>query len=118
MTGTEILSAHQTMMTNNRRVLRPTVALLLLLGLASCTDKAVKDAVRDDLVDPDSAQFGRVSFNDDRTWACVEVNAKNRMGGYTGEVQTVLQKEGGHWRVYGSSAIAHEQCVKSIRNEL
>jgi curved DNA-binding protein CbpA len=48
---------------------------------------AWKGAVKEILLDPDSANFKKVIFVNDvagTTWACGEVNAKNRLGGFTG----------------------------------
>lgn len=65
---------------------------LFWLGLASAALLAggcdigvkgkAKDAVRAQLVDPDSAQFKDIQA--DGVTVCGFVNAKNRMGGYTG----------------------------------
>jgi hypothetical protein len=55
--------------------------------LASCGDRQLiaeaEEAVANQLVDPNSAEFRNVQVTDDDD-VCGEVNAKNRMGGYTG----------------------------------
>ena len=48
----------------------------------------VQESVRRDLVDPASAQFGPIIANnhkDGKVYTCGFVNAKNRMGGFTGD---------------------------------
>lgn len=57
--------------------------------LSSCGEnEKVKDAVKQVLIDPDSARFGEIiNFKSDtiRKATCVEVNSKNRLGGYAGK---------------------------------
>lgn len=74
--------------------MKSTVRFLLVAacatGLGACDHPNVtsaKDAVRRVLVDPESAQFRDVrqySKPDSPVLVCGKVNAKNRMGGYTG----------------------------------
>ena len=47
------------------------------------------------LKDPDSAKFGEQIFLVDNKAACVEVNAKNSYGGYTGFQQAMFVKVNG-----------------------
>ena len=49
------------------------------------TKDKVKDEVRRNLKDPDSAKFGDYHLNSKTGRGCIEVNAKNDMGGYTGD---------------------------------
>lgn len=44
----------------------------------------VKQAVRMQLNDPESAQFSDITLHPNRATACGYVNAKNQMGGYAG----------------------------------
>lgn len=46
--------------------------------------------VLDSLKDPESAKFGEVILIDHGKGACVEVNARNAFGGYTGLQQAML----------------------------
>ena len=56
---------------------------LICLALAACdSHRAELDAVRMQLSDPGSAEFGSVETDDGTT--CGFVNAKNRLGGYVG----------------------------------
>ncbi|OSM04337.1 hypothetical protein [Magnetofaba australis] len=58
--------------------------------LTEADKKIIEDAVKEKLVDPFSAKFKWMPYNGDKTY-CGLVNAKNRMGGYTGFVPfTVL----------------------------
>lgn len=53
--------------------------------------------VRGNLIDPESARFGGISFDDNKSVACIEVNAKNKMGGYTGTQYARLTRMGRVW---------------------
>jgi hypothetical protein len=93
----------------------------LLVGIfctvAACTNSAVKDAVLEDLIDPESARFGEISYSKDGNHACVEVNAKNRMGGYTGDQQMFVDRADGEWTAGYSLDISHDQCVRMINEK-
>lgn len=60
----------------------------LTLFISACgQNEKVKDAVRRSLIDPDSAIFGEIidfKGGEIRRATCVEVNSKNRFGGYAG----------------------------------
>lgn len=58
-------------------------ALVACLGVAACGDGGkIEQAVRENLNDPDSAQFRDLVMSEDGRMACVGWNAKNMMGGY------------------------------------
>lgn len=65
--------------------MKRAVILLGLLAIAGCdqTIRKAHDAVKENLFDPNSAEFRNDRVMDDGT-VCGEVNAKNRMGGYVG----------------------------------
>ena len=91
----------------------------LLIGcalLSACSDGAVKEAIKDRLIDPESVQFGRITFSPGGNDACAEVNAKNRMGGYTGRKQVQLRKLDGDWDWVSDSEESHTDCVERINN--
>lgn len=46
--------------------------------------EAAKKAIAYSLIDPDSAKFREIFVAPNRAAVCGQVNAKNRMGGYTG----------------------------------
>lgn len=73
--------------------MKAIVASLMLVALTGCDqvelyrfESAAKDAMRANMVDPDSAQFRElvIRHRDGMRILCGEVNAKNRMGGYVG----------------------------------
>lgn len=69
-------------------MLRPLAVLLVLIAVAALLTgcdadmQRAKDAVRQRLIDPDSAQFRDLRKVDEGI--CGQVNSKNRMGGYVG----------------------------------
>lgn len=82
-------------MTTLRRLLVPVFSLYASLLLTSCTlppkaptvEDKVKEAVQEQLKDPESARFGEVDIFPllDGEMACGTVNAKNTFGGYVGD---------------------------------
>lgn len=56
-------------------------------------EERVKDAVRRQLLDPDSAKFYGVIVSKDTGSTCGYVNAKNRMGGYSGKSLFYVTRE-------------------------
>jgi hypothetical protein len=54
----------------------------------------VKQQVRANLKDPDSAKFDDVTWNPERKAGCGYVNAKNAMGGYAGSTHFVILNGG------------------------
>jgi len=91
---------------------RSIIALVICSALAGCGESsAVKDAVIRSLKDPDSAKFGKLSLAGENG-ACLTVNAKNSMGGYTGEQQAALCKMNGKWEVISMNRIGHELCLQ------
>jgi hypothetical protein len=51
------------------------------------------------LKDPDSARFGEFYFNTDTKKGCLVVNAKNSMGGYTGDRVASVKRSDAGWEV-------------------
>jgi hypothetical protein len=75
-----------------------TISIALVMFLCGCGDSSeIKKVVRRHLTDPDSAKFGELIVGPDGNWACIEVNAKNRMGGYAGTQYAVLRKFSDEW---------------------
>lgn len=54
----------------------------------------VEARVRQNLKDPESARFDKVTFNTETGAGCGYVNAKNSMGGYVGFQSFILYKHG------------------------
>lgn len=84
------------------------------LGLGSFGEEGdIQDAVRASLKDPESARFGELTVVGKQ--ACQTVNAKNSMGGYTGNQQAYLMKDGNEWGVLEiNSKLTHEACLQVI----
>lgn len=74
-------------------------------------EEKLQAVVRVSLKDPDSAKFGQVTVVKESN-ACVAVNAKNSLGGYTGEQQAFLVKTNGLWQVISIDQMAHERCIE------
>lgn len=72
---------------------------LLCLGAFGCsgsaqnqTERDIQNVVRESLIDPGSAQFGEIVMSTRQRYACVGVNARNRLGGYTGMKQVMVAR--------------------------
>jgi hypothetical protein len=72
---------------------RPVLCAALVLFLSAChlipgSDEQkiaeARDQVSEGLVEPESAKFRNMTFNRVSNAVCGEVNARNRMGGFTG----------------------------------
>ncbi len=64
-------------------------SLLIVLALSGCGDRREVDArndVKTQLIDAESARFQNIRIFENGNY-CGQVNAKNRMGGYTGFVE-------------------------------
>lgn len=70
-----------------------TACVALALCGCNSNQRAAERAVRDMLKDPDSAKFGEFYFNEETNAGCLTVNAKNSMGGYTGDQQAFVVKD-------------------------
>lgn len=94
-------------MTNKLKLL----ALIVPLVLVGCSGRSgAEDAVRAALKDPDSAKFGDFYYNKKTGKACLSTNAKNAMGGYTGESQVHLSKTDGEWVYESDAEETHDYC--------
>lgn len=80
-----------------------------LLLTACGAESEIKKVVLANLKDPDSAKFGKFTLIDDRN-ACLTVNAKNSMGGYTGNYQEFAIKNDGEW-VSIHLDVSHDTCI-------
>lgn len=91
------------------------------LLVAACGDEsAAQKAVRASLKDPDSAKFGKSTFvkgAKGESYACLTINAKNSIGGYTGDQQAALMKAEGEWRVITINELDHASCIKVISGQ-
>jgi hypothetical protein len=83
----------------------------LLLAACGGSESEAKKAVLANLKDPDSAKFGKFTQVGENL-ACMTVNAKNSMGGYTGDKQAFLKKVDGKWAFYFTQDMSHDMCIK------
>lgn len=80
------------------------IVLFFSLFVVGCTktEDYLKDILikHSDLIDPNSATFRNITYNDffNKNW-CGEINAKNRMGGYTGWQEFTVSKIDGKFRI-------------------
>lgn len=94
------------------------IALSVVLSACGSPESDAKKAVLSRLNDPDSAKFGQFTLVNEHG-ACLGVNARNKMGGYTGEQQAILMrgdKDRGNeeWQVTDFTKLSHENCVTAI----
>ena len=89
------------------------VIVLMVLSMSGCGENSkIQEAVLVSLKDPDSAKFGKLTLLNEKR-ACMTVNAKNTLGGYTGDQEAYLQKFQNKWEVIMfDSSLGHEQCIK------
>lgn len=92
------------------------IAALTLLGGCG-EEKAAQQAVLEVLKDPDSAKFGEFQYNPENKSACLGVNAKNGMGGYTGEQQALLVQDDEGWHFGRFIEMTAEQCKEVIKSK-
>lgn len=76
-----------------RRIVFPTI---LLLSACNSATKNAEEAVAYNLFDPDSAKFREVR-RVGNSIVCGQVNAKNRMGAYSGFKDFYVVEIGGEW---------------------
>jgi hypothetical protein len=81
------------------KILIAACAGILLSACGNNEIAEMKRVISARLVDPDSAKFGAIAFWPSGTKACVEYNAKNRMGGYSGQDIALLEMKDGKWEV-------------------
>lgn len=84
------------------------------LATHNFSEKEAREIVLTILKDPDSARFGKFTVFGEK--ACLTVNAKNSMGGYTGDQQAVLKKTKGKWVFLFMVDIPHDMCIEFSRN--
>jgi hypothetical protein len=90
------------------------ICVCLFLTACGGGKSDAKKAVLSSLKDPDSAKFGKFTQIDDK-YACFGVNARNSMGGYTGEQQAVLFNNGKEWSVLDIKEMGHEACIEVLK---
>jgi hypothetical protein len=93
-------------------VAKGAVLALSLVSLGACggARSGAEKAVLDVLKDPDSAKFGEFYYNEKTKKGCLTVNAKNSMGGYTGDQQAYVQKAEEGWVTDDISDVSSDFC--------
>ena len=92
-----------------RCVFRAFIVLMIGVLLTPVVNaKSIREAVLDNLKDPDSARFGMEYKNS--SMACIEVNAKNSYGGYAGKKSAILVKNRDSWVLSGINPISFFEC--------
>jgi hypothetical protein len=71
-------------------------------------------AVRSGLIDPNSALYGAAHVVGNA--ACLTVNAKNRLGGYSGNQEALLVRDTRtkRWVSGGTNDVPHELCLEAL----
>lgn len=90
------------------------VAALCLLSACSLNRNGAENAVRDVLKDPDSAEFGEFYYNSSTQKGCLIVNAKNSLGGYTGDQMAFVIKTEEGWVVERIFETSMEGCQRVL----
>ncbi len=80
------------------------------LATQNFSEKEAREIVLTILKDPDSAKFGKFTISGEK--ACLTVNAKNSMGGYTGNQQAYFKKIQGKWVFSFMVEVSHDICIK------
>ncbi len=94
--------------------IKPYILIALIPMLFSACGGAeteARKAVLNMLKDPDSAKFGKFTNVNEKS-ACLTVNARNSMGGYTGDQQAYLIIDEGKWIAIDISSQTHDACIK------
>ena len=100
-----------------RRTLATLVVAVLLGGCGD--DAAITNAVKEQLKDPGSAQFKKVTISQSGQLACVVWNAKNSLGGYDDWKTATLEKglHNSSWKIENLDVAAFN-CNKSDLDKL
>lgn len=96
------------------RKIKPYILYAIIsLLLAACggAETEARKAVLKMLKDPDSAKFGKFTNVNEKA-ACLTVNARNSMGGYTGDQQAYLIIDEGKWIAIDISTLSHDDCIE------
>jgi hypothetical protein len=79
---------------------------------------AAQQAVRERAKDPDSVKFGRVVKIGDKGGGCIEYNAKNSFGGYTGmKTDSLYPLSPSELILLGVDFSGWEQCIRITCNK-
>lgn len=88
------------------------IAALCFLSACNMNQRGAEDAVRESLKDPESGRFGEFYYNSTTKKGCLVVNAKNSMGGYTGDQMAFVTKTEKGWHAGAIIELPLESCRK------
>jgi hypothetical protein len=74
----------------------------------------IKQAVLASLKDPESAKFGQFTQVGDNQ-ACIEVNARNSYGGYSGTTPFLVRKIDGEWNIHPLLKLSYKTCLAMMK---
>ena len=96
-----------------------TLALSASLAMAACSSNqhSAEEAVRQSLKDPESARFGAFYYNSTTKKACLTTNAKNEMGGYTGNKEVHLTRDDSGWTYVGDEEESSADCKEGYADK-
>lgn len=99
--------------------LRLLAIVAAVTTLAGCTSnqRGAEEEVRRNLKDPGSAQFGDFYYNPTTKKACLMVNAKNSMGGYSGYSAIVLRRTDEGWQYVSDNEIDFQSCKDVVADK-
>lgn len=81
--------------------LRMSIIVAIAALLSGCSQQPeIESIIKENLLDPFSAQFKDFAISSDGNSACINWNAKNRMGGYGGWKIASLKKSEDKWSIY------------------
>ena len=96
---------------NNSYIIKKGFLCCFLFVACGGSEVEARKAVIDNLKDPDSAKFGEFTQISEEL-ACMTVNARNSMGGYTGDQQAFLKKVEGKWEFYTTQDVSKDWCIE------
>jgi len=87
-------------------------ACAMCLTLPGCdrNKSGAEEAVLENLKDPDSARFGDFYYNPKTKKGCLTVNAKNSMGGFTGDQQAYVENTDDGWTNMAIAENSQDSC--------
>lgn len=88
--------------------------IFILTILVGCGDSSkIKFIIKNQLNDPDSAQFKDIIFSKNEEIACISWNAKNQIGGYGEWKYTLLFKgNDSSWEIFNDRKASSDTCTK------
>lgn len=93
------------------RIILGAVVAFMLVGVANAAgnDRAqIIAAIKERMIDPDSLKVNKITMYppiNGVKGACASINAKNRLGGYTGNQNIIIYNEKGKWRAGSATSI-------------